>query len=167
MTTATAERPATGPKKYRFKLLKGQYVSSRVIKRKIDGVDVQEIENTPYQADPRKGFFPIIETDIDLEVFNGPAPNMKKFERVLVDGPVQPVIENPLDRLPGETVHAYLTRINDLSAKIKEQTAQIIKALDTATPDQLVELAAQEEIDISMCKNPDDMRKVIRNALKS
>lgn len=164
MSTATLEKPSetkvhpTGAKKYKFKLLCGQYVhTEHVMEEDGLGNKTRRDVNTIYQADRKRGVFPIIETDINLEDCNGRATNMKKFERIHGESPV--TITDPTVRLPGETIHAYLARMSDLGKTMKERVTAILKSLDGMDQLQLAKLAEQEEIDITSAKT--DRKSVV------
>lgn len=154
-------------KKYRFKLLRGQYIST--VYEYVTDPDTQVkqrvAKHTTYQADPKKSVFPVIDTDINLEVYNGEHSGMKKFERI--HGSATQTVSDPTKRLEGETLNAYNRRMEDLQKKINSDREQVILNLDKMTQDQLVELAKQEEIDISACKTVGDLRNTIRDSLFS
>lgn len=153
--------------KYKFKLLFGMYVSTeyKIVTNPETGEKTRKPENTIYQADPKKGVFPIINTDIDLESYNGKHRHMKKFEKII--GSATQTIVDPTVRLEGESIHAYLTRMEDMVKSAKAKTEEMMKGLDKLTQEELVSLAAQEEVDISTCQTVGDVRKVLREALTS
>jgi hypothetical protein len=110
---------------------------------------------------------PIIESTKPLDkLFNDPSNSAKhrKFER-LTDVPATIVI-NPLERQPGETVAAFLSRLAELSDTIKQETVNRLKELDSLSKDDLEAFAEQEEIDVRIAKNREHMLTIIKTALK-
>lgn len=159
--------PAAKTKRYKFRLLRGQYVSTewKIVTDPETGLRNRVPVNTTYQADPRKGVFPIIETDEDLEEYNGQYAHMKKFERII--GSATQTVTDPTQRLEGESLNAYLRRMEDLAKGVRARVETTLKSLDRLTQEELVALAAQEEIDLSSCKSLEEVRKTIRDALQS
>lgn len=120
-----------------------------------------------FQANIKKGEFPIFESTTDLcsPAFNPPG-FPPKFKLVVPGDGAPVVMADPMVRQPGETVAVYLARINELMKKAKSTTDRILNDLDKMGQEDLVALAEAEEIDIKSAKNIEEMRHLIRKSLK-
>lgn len=161
MSTATAEKPkkavgtkTTPGKKQRYRLLRSRHT------QKENGVNVSyQVERDKVTRAP---ICPIVESDKDLcKLFNFPG-KAPKFERV---GDTHIEIADPMTRLPGETIQAYMGRLAELQTQITEQLEARLLELDNMSKEQLEEFAQNEEIDIGEAKSLKDIRKAIRTAL--
>lgn len=116
-----------------------------------------------FQANRAKGVMPEFETVTDL---TGPAYNPPgyppKFE--LVQGQTQVQVDSA-QRRSGESLAAYIQRMNEMMAAEKSRSEQNLKGLDSMSMDKLRELAEAEEIDYTECRTVEDFRKTIRAAL--
>lgn len=167
VTATEVPQQKTKPTKYRFKLLFGMYVTTEY-ETKVDpesNVKVRIPRNTIYQAEPKKGVHPVIDTDIDLTQYNGQHAHMKKFEKII--GSATQTITDPTLRLEGESINAYLRRMDDMVKTARNKTEEMMKGLDKMTQEELISLATQEEIDVSACKTVGDVRQVLREGLTS
>lgn len=146
---------------YRVRLLRGRHIDRQ-------GPADESGRRTlrTFQANVRTGTFPEFETVNDLagDKAHSPTGFPRKFENVHTVQREPPI--DPTKRQPGETVTAYLGRLNDIAAAARTQTEQTVKALDTMGMPQLQEFAETEEIDISTAKNVEEVRKIIRSAFK-
>lgn len=161
MATATMEKPKTKAvgkkdtdKPQRYRLLRGRHI------QKEKGVSVAyQVERDKVTKAP---ICPVLESDKDLcKLFNAPG-KAPKFEKV---GDTQIEITDPMTRLPGETIQAYMSRLAELQTQIKEQLESRLLELDNMDKEALEEFAQNEEIDLGDAKSLKDIRKVIRNAL--
>lgn len=152
-----------GTEKYLFRMAEGMYVDYNGAKT-ADNRDGRRI----FQCDRAKGVHPIIGTDQDLNKFNGKHTGMKKkFDRINRDNPdVVVKTLDPTERHPGETVSAYLARMNDVKAALQKQTETMLRAVDSLTLEQVQEFAAAEEIDLKGAKTVEEARKLFKAALK-
>lgn len=171
-TTTKLTNPEAARKRFKFKLLRGAHFDKKgegYIPPNPNGKTPAEkagVKGAPrkFQANTKTGEFPIIETDEDLaKEFNGPHPKMKKFDPL---HKVETVEVDPKVRRPGETVAAYIGRINQFVIEAQACAANMVKGLDTMNKEQLQEFADDNEIDLSGTKNVDEMRKVIKSVLK-
>lgn len=161
---------------FKIKLLRGRHVDRQ---GKFNAADKGPHNAFPsgrfatrvFQADVRKGVFPEFESTVDLA---GPEYNPKgyapKFERV---GPVASApAPNPMERRTGETVAAYIERVQRLSAEMiknaKDTQSTELSSVDKMTDVQLVEYCEQYEIDYSSAKPGDvnALKALVKNYIK-
>lgn len=153
MSTAVAES-----KKYKFRLLS----SAHFDKEGPNGPDGNPTDRT-FQVDRKKGIFPIIETKVNLsEMFDQPG-YPPKFEPLHEEQKPQ---VDPQIRQPGETVAVYLGRLNEMTAAIRQRAEAAVKSIDSMSLEDMRTFADDEGIDLKMSKNPDEIRKTIKAALK-
>lgn len=175
MTTATMEKPKTAkpPKKIRFRLLRARHIETEYEHDEKGNIVLdkngkwKKIGTTPYQVvrDPvtKRPQQPVFESYHELDKkFNAPG-YPPKFERV---GEPERIVINPVERQPGETLQAYIIRLGEFAEQAKALSEDSIKRIDAMDKDQLAELAAQEEIDISKCKDVINIKATIKAALK-
>lgn len=171
-TTTKLTNPEAARKRFKFKLLRGAHFDKKgegYIPPNPNGKTPAEKAGVKgaarkFQANTKTGEFPIIETDEDLaKEFNGPHPKMKKFDPL---HKVETVEVDPTKRRAGETISAYMARLNDFVVKAQTDSANIIKGVDAMNKEQLQEFADDNEIDLSGTKNVDEMKKAIKSVLK-
>lgn len=142
-----------------FRLLRGSHTEGKGENRKTYKVERNPITKEPIQ--------PVFESNKPLDQYFNDAsgnPKFRKFERV---NPVAaPIVINPLERQPGETVQAFLARLSELAATIKAETQSRLKALDGMSLEKLKEFAEDEELDISTAKTREHALTMIKSALK-
>lgn len=131
---------ATAPKKYKFRLLRGAHAEK--VGAQPDGRPIHRM----YQADVKKGVYPIVETDHNLAAFNmSDAP--PKFEALTgVDVP----LADPTVRQPGETLMVYLRRMNELSASLEREAANARNQLESMNLEQLLSFVAENGIEVDV-----------------
>jgi hypothetical protein len=150
----------------KFRLLRGQHIE----KVGYDGskrVDrVYQVTRDPKDASLR--VHPIIESDKDLcALFNSPDgnPKFRKFEKI-TEATETIVHINPFERIPGETIQNYMNRLNDLQAQAKAEVELRLKEVDGMGKEELEDFAEAEEIDTKNAKTAEQLRMIIKSALK-
>lgn len=158
-TTATAPKKAdkvsTTPLR-KFRLLRG---SCRIGK----GENARDYKVTINPVTKQR-ITPVIETDKDLgKLFNCPGFAPKFAEE---GKEVEPVVLDPTVRQPGETLQAFLTRLQDLQDSVKSTIDVAIKQVDGYSKEELEDFAEENEVDLKGAKTVEQMRTILKNALK-
>lgn len=147
--------------KYKFQLMAGRHVDS-------EGDEAAgEPMKRAFQAIPprqgKDGVYPIINTDVDLSVFNGPHPSHLKFKKV--EGGSSE-LSDPLKRIPGETVMAFRARLTQLAEAAARADVEVVATVRKMDETQLREFADTEGISIADMEDVEQIRGTIMAALE-
>lgn len=155
MSTLLEDAPLT-TKKFTFRLMFGNYTEGRGADQKTYQVYKDPVTKLPVHQ--------LIETDKDLHALFDQEGFPAKFQPV--EGIPEPVYVNPTERQPGESIQAYMSRLNELQATIKAQLEERLKEVDKMSKEQLETFAENEEIDLKNAKTVEQMRVAVKTALK-
>lgn len=155
---------ATKSKTMKFRLLRGSYAEPLGYKNGKKAYRVYKVE-----IDRKTGTrtCPIIESTIDLVTrFNRGEGKFAKFERVYEEDPAPVIVENPYTRLPDETVPQYLARLRDIEKEAQQEIAALVKEVDGMNKEQLEQFADENAIDLKGAKTVEQIRTIIKTAVK-